>query len=280
MDYYLFAIILFLIGVCLFVWNIRRQTFKTVAKIDKNLILNKLVRIDEKELTAKDLETRDLCFLNPDDENESEMVCLTPIDLQILKNMESGTQIKDKFPYNANKLDRSICVENECINKYQLENMTTFWPKGAVFAFSGSKSAIPDGWAVCDGQNGTIDLRDKFIQGTDLKNIGVVSGQDKIPIEMENMPSHTHTFNMNNDGNGISGDSKGLFWGKTYSKVFDKKTGSNKWKNGNIDHKPTYQIKNHNDSKNKFGMRQNYIGGDLHNNMPPYYTLMYMQKII
>ena len=33
----------------------------------------------------------------------------------------------------------------------------------------------------------------------------------RIPIEMENMPSHTHKFNMNNDGNGISGDSKGLF---------------------------------------------------------------------
>ena len=64
MDYYLFAIILFLIGVCLFVWNIRRQTFISVANINKDLVLNKLVRIDEKELAAKVRNPRSL-FLNP-----------------------------------------------------------------------------------------------------------------------------------------------------------------------------------------------------------------------
>ena len=145
-------------------YSIKKTNIYTLAEINKDLTLNKLVRIDEKKITAGDLETRDLCFLNPDD--ESDMVCLTPIDLKILKNMESGMQRKDEFPYNANKLDRSICLGNECINKYQLENMSTFWPKGAIFAFSGSVSAIPEGWAVCDGENGTIDLRNKFIQAT------------------------------------------------------------------------------------------------------------------
>jgi hypothetical protein len=29
--------------------------------------------------------------------------------------------------------------------------------------WSGLKSAIPSGWVLCDGQNGTPDLRDRFV---------------------------------------------------------------------------------------------------------------------
>ena len=36
---------------------------------------------------------------------------------------------------------------------------------GIIVAWSGTISAIPSGWALCDGNNGTPDLRDKFIVG-------------------------------------------------------------------------------------------------------------------
>jgi hypothetical protein len=36
-------------------------------------------------------------------------------------------------------------------------------PPGAVIMWAGSISTIPDGWVLCDGTNGTPDLRDKFI---------------------------------------------------------------------------------------------------------------------
>ena len=36
-------------------------------------------------------------------------------------------------------------------------------PRGAIIMWSGSD--LPTGWALCDGQNGTPDLRDKFILG-------------------------------------------------------------------------------------------------------------------
>lgn len=38
-------------------------------------------------------------------------------------------------------------------------------PTGGIIMWSGSVSNIPSGWALCNGQNGTPDLRDKFVIG-------------------------------------------------------------------------------------------------------------------
>ena len=39
-------------------------------------------------------------------------------------------------------------------------------PSGVIVMWSGSIDSIPEGWALCDGNNGTPDLRDRFILGT------------------------------------------------------------------------------------------------------------------
>jgi hypothetical protein len=38
-------------------------------------------------------------------------------------------------------------------------------PRGFIFIWSGSVAAIPAGYALCNGQNGTPDLRDRFVMG-------------------------------------------------------------------------------------------------------------------
>jgi hypothetical protein len=38
-------------------------------------------------------------------------------------------------------------------------------PLGVIVMWGGLLSAIPTGWALCDGQNGTPDLRDRFVKG-------------------------------------------------------------------------------------------------------------------
>lgn len=38
-------------------------------------------------------------------------------------------------------------------------------PAGVIVMWAGLLSAIPSGWALCDGQNGTPDLRSRFIKG-------------------------------------------------------------------------------------------------------------------
>jgi len=39
-------------------------------------------------------------------------------------------------------------------------------PSGLIVMWSGSLTAVPEGWTLCDGLNGTPDLRDRFIVGT------------------------------------------------------------------------------------------------------------------
>ncbi|DBA35120.1 TPA_asm: tail protein [Caudoviricetes sp. vir515] len=38
-------------------------------------------------------------------------------------------------------------------------------PRGTIAIWSGSQASIPSGWVLCNGVNGTPDLRDKFVVG-------------------------------------------------------------------------------------------------------------------
>lgn len=44
---------------------------------------------------------------------------------------------------------------------------------GVIVAWSGAIADIPQGWALCDGTNGTPDLRDKFIVGASQDEVGI-----------------------------------------------------------------------------------------------------------
>lgn len=39
------------------------------------------------------------------------------------------------------------------------------FPAGLIVLWSGLLTNIPSGWALCDGMNGTPDLRDRFVRG-------------------------------------------------------------------------------------------------------------------
>jgi hypothetical protein len=52
-----------------------------------------------------------------------------------------------------------------------------FCPVGMIAMWSGLVADIPLAWALCDGQNGTPDLRDKFIKGVGTaENPGATGG--------------------------------------------------------------------------------------------------------
>lgn len=40
-------------------------------------------------------------------------------------------------------------------------------PVGGIVIWSGSVASIPSGWVICDGTNGTPDLRGRFVKGVD-----------------------------------------------------------------------------------------------------------------
>lgn len=68
-------------------------------------------------------------------------------------------------------------------------------PSGCILMWSGAADTIPDGWRLCDGDNNTPDLRDRFIVGAGGKYTqGDKGGADSVVLTTGEMPSHTHGF--------------------------------------------------------------------------------------
>jgi microcystin-dependent protein len=64
-------------------------------------------------------------------------------------------------------------------------------PKGGIIMWSGS--SIPTGWSLCNGTNGTPDLRNKFIVGSGTTySIGASGGSESVTLSVAQMPIHTH----------------------------------------------------------------------------------------
>lgn len=86
------------------------------------------------------------------------------------------------------------------------------WVRGMVIQWSGSIAEVGvgplAGWALCDGNNGTPNLRDKFVLGAGNKAVGQVNPSGSLEttgggthihtinptaITIDQMPSHNHT---------------------------------------------------------------------------------------
>ena len=73
-------------------------------------------------------------------------------------------------------------------------------PKGAIMMWSGTLESIPPGWQLCDGTNGTPDLRDRFVLGvSEGENPGATGGSHFYYLTVNTLPQHNHTIGT--DGN-------------------------------------------------------------------------------
>jgi len=129
----------------------------------------------------------------------------------------------------------------------------SFLPRGCVIMFSGSSA--PAGWAVCNGLDDTPDLRGRFVLGSggnrNNKELHNTGGEETVTLTKEQMPSHNHGVREHQT------DPE-----QTYTSF-----GSEKFPI--FDGQPGYNIVN-----------SNSTGGDKpHNNMPPYYVLLYIMKL-
>lgn len=66
-------------------------------------------------------------------------------------------------------------------------------PVGSVIMYSGAVASLPSNWNLCDGTNGTPDLRDQFIIGAGKTyTVGQTGGNASITLSTDNLPAHTH----------------------------------------------------------------------------------------
>lgn len=66
--------------------------------------------------------------------------------------------------------------------------------KGMILAWNGNINNVPSGWHLCDGSNGTPDLRNRFILGAGIRSIGTSGGEESHTLTIAEMPSHNHTI--------------------------------------------------------------------------------------
>lgn len=67
-------------------------------------------------------------------------------------------------------------------------------PSGVILLWSGSVATIPSGWALCNGSNGTPDLRNRFVVGAgSTYSVADTGGSDSVTLTSSQIPSHTHT---------------------------------------------------------------------------------------
>ena len=118
-------------------------------------------------------------------------------------------------------------------------------PRGVIVMWSGTISNIPSGWALCDGTNGTPDLRNRFIIGAKQDD----GGLSKTDI----------TGNFTKNG--------GLI---THTHAYSGRTGTPSHQGGgNTDYLPATDEHTH-----------AYSGTtDSASSLPPYYALAYIMKL-
>lgn len=150
-------------------------------------------------------------------------------------------------------------------------------PAGGIIIWSGSAAAIPSGWYLCNGANGTPDLRDRFVVGAGSSYaVGNTGGSaDAIVV------SHSHSMASAGAATGsfsatISGDF-GAFQSGAASGVFSVSGSSlpNRMQgSGGTGSRPTVDmsVPAHTHTINSTGSSATNA------NLPPYYALCYIMK--
>lgn len=127
-------------------------------------------------------------------------------------------------------------------------------PSGTILPWYGALGSIPTGYALCNGSNGTPDLRNRFLVGAGSSyNLGSVGGSDVVTLTLEQIPSHNHTMWLGRD------------WSQGYNA-----TGFKYGESGisNAIHEATHHLVTE------------YSGGSqAHENRPPYYAVYYIMKL-
>lgn len=121
-------------------------------------------------------------------------------------------------------------------------------PIGSVIMWVGTLETIPTGWHLCNGEDGTFDLRGMFILGAGGKySLGDEGGSEEVTLTVEQMPAHSHA--IKGSGNDFTTSSIA---------ASTSRASSFSWQNA-ID--------------------SNVGSSQPHPNMPPYKALYYIQKI-
>lgn len=108
-------------------------------------------------------------------------------------NSPGGTEVP--FPSNLKNYLRALSafIRQNYDDILALQTSTAaLRPSGEITMWSGSVASIPSGWALCDGSNGTPNLRDRFVIGAGSTYSPAATGGSANPSAASN-GAHTHS---------------------------------------------------------------------------------------
>ncbi len=153
-------------------------------------------------------------------------------------------------------------------------------PIGGIIMWSGLPSAIPAGWALCDGQSGRPDLRGRFVVGYHdaipqydaTRKLGKNASDTTTTLVMANLPAHNHAAGT------LVANSAGAHSHSVSASTGGGGTTINADNDSSIEENPsTSTAGDHTHSIG--GSTANAGSGTAFGNRPPWYVLAYIIRI-
>lgn len=183
---------------------------------------------------------------------------ITSIDTRVttLENKTADksdyADLKTKVDNNTNNIATNATDITKNINeiatiKNEIKNLQDSMPIGSIIMYNGKANEIPAGWVICDGKNGTPNLINRFILGSNV--CGSTGGSGQITLSVAQLPPHKHKVSKCWYGQSDNADDRQVVrWDDSFdqnSQVWTGETG--------------------------LGLPINI--------MPPYWTLIYIMKV-
>ena len=113
----------------------------------------------------------------------------------------SGNEnIKVDTNLTYNPSTNTLSVPNISGNGSGLSGIEAF-VTGMIILWYGATNNIPSGFVLCDGNNSTPDLRDRFVVGAgSAYSPNNTGGSSSITLSESQLPSHTHTASVSDPG--------------------------------------------------------------------------------
>ena len=161
---------------------------------------------------------------------------------------------------NSRQLATTAFVQNTV-------SVVPLFPTGGIIMWSGSIASIPNGWGLCNGTNGTPDLRDRFVIGAGSSYTVTQTGGTKDAVVV----SHTHTALVTDPGHNhiLSTIKRAAYDNTGGSSGYGQDTSTGAGRNVLINSNVT-GISVTNTTEGVSGVNQN---------LPPYFALAYIMKL-
>jgi len=193
------------------------------------------------------------------------------------------TFLNESLPRQIYVDDKAILSTTSGVLLSSLKRVPTLtslskFPIGMVTMWSGAINGLPEGWALCDGQNGTPNLKGKFVVGydpstTDYNAIGNAGGVSEVTLTQAQMPLHNHDITGTTDATDVI---ESGWVGQNGSGWPDGSGDSTTAGSAGSYARHTREMEISIPALTLSGGTANAGDGESHENRPPYYTLAYI----